>query len=183
MILTPERPRPVAEVVRLHLVLALLLFIVGWAGQGALQGFLPSLGGDAGGDAVTVASTAEETAHILRNNTLFFLLVSVMPVVNVVLFAPQFLMVGSHGHTLAGMPASAQWELLYRHTALETVALMLSIAVSYLFFFAVRAYSLSPDGDKHLLAARIRRATALYPVILAVTLVAALLEGSAVVHV
>ena len=170
------------EIIRFHLVIGLFAAILGWAGLGAFIALLPA-GTLSEAAPVTVAPGTDDLLHILGNNAGFFSLVCVLPIVNFLIFVPQFVFVGSHAHAIADLPAGAQFDLLYRHTALEIVALVLAIAVSYQLLFAVRAYLDAPGADRGVLLHRLRPALLTYPVILALTLVGALLEGNAVVHV
>lgn len=172
----------VREILSFHLVVALFAGILGWVGHGAVLALVPagSLAGTSGPIAVT--PTVDDLLHILVNNACFFVLVSVLPIVNFVMFVPQFLSVGSHAHAIADLPLLEQFELLYRHTALEVVALLLSIVASYRLLLAVQEYLAQEGRNRSTLVACVRRTARLYPVILALTGVGALLEGTAHVH-
>lgn len=179
------RPTAVREIVGAYAVLGLLLLWIGYAVQGFATGLLPEgfLPGSGSLDAARVDPTLAEGVRILLNNLLFFALVSVFPIINIVLFAPQFLMLGGNVHTISGMSFADQTTILFRHTIWEIAALLVSVAVSYLFLFALREYLSDSGADRGLLVRRIRTAAWGYPIIVALALVGAILEGSAVVHV
>lgn len=170
------------EIVRFHAVIGLFGALIGFIGYGAIVAWLPA-GTLPQTGTHTVAPTWNDLLHILGNNALFFLMVSVLPIVNSVIFVPQFVSIGGHAHAIAHLPASAQFDLLYRHTAFEIVALLVSIWVSYRLLFAIRAYLRDPAADRASLGRALRPLAVAYPLVLALTLVGALLEGNAVVHV
>lgn len=170
----------VAEILRFHVVLAFFVLVIGYVTHGAVSGALTPTMPTAPGGAVT--STSAETWYILGNNALFFLLVSLLPVVNIAFFVPQFFNVGGYIQLMSDLPFAAQFDMLYRHTALEVVALFVAMAISYSYLFALRDFTRAALPDKALLVRRLRTAALGYPIIMLFTVVGALLEGAAVVQ-
>ncbi|MCB0910784.1 MAG: hypothetical protein KDB60_04110 [Propionibacteriaceae bacterium] len=174
------RTRDLAEIGRGYVALAALASIAGFIAQDVLA---RTLFRDAGASApIEIASSAGETWFILGNNLAFFALVSVLPVVNILMVVVQFLSLGRLAFTVQELPLDAQVNLLYRHTVFEVVALGAAVAISYLALFAIRDYANSEVRDTRGLLRRLGFAARLYVLVLACTVVGALLEGGAVVH-
>lgn len=181
---SPRRGVPhLAEIGRFYVALALLAAMVGFVAQDWLSRTMFGAGDASGASSpIQVASDASETWFIFGNNLAFFGLVSVLPVVNLAMVVVQFLSLGRLAHTVRDLPVEAQVNLLYRHTVFEVVALGVAVTISYLAFFAVRDYADDSARDTRALLGRLGVAARLYLVVLACTLVGALLEGGAVVH-
>ena len=171
------RPVAVAEIVRAYVVGALLLGWVGYAAHGWLPAELTS--GTARG---SVAPTMAEGMWILGNNLGFFILVSLLPVINVLLVAPQFLSFGGNAFLIQELSFADRVALLYRHSIWEVAALLIAVAMSYALLFAMREYLDRATSDTSVLKVRLRLIAWGYPLILTLTVVGALLEGNAVVH-
>ncbi len=174
------RPDALVEVLRFHVALAVLSFAVGYMVPGALASPIPGISG--ANPAALEVSAPHATGMILANNLGFFLLVSLLPVLNVVTYCVQFFTIGALAQQIHQLPLQAQVDLLYRHTAFEIAALLLSLLVSYAFVLAAHEYVNQPVSDRALLGRRLLAGVRLYPLIFVLTLVGALLEGSAVVH-
>lgn len=181
--------RPLGEIVRFHLVLAAFLGGIGYLVSVMVAGQVAELGSATGGllgegpVGSTIASTGAETWGIATHNLAFFALVSILPVANIALVAPQFLALGSHAYVIKDLSWTIQVEMLYRHTVFEIFALMISVAISYLFLFAVRDFVVRTSLDRTRLRQELMRAARLYPAVVALTLLGAFLEGGAVVHI
>lgn len=173
------------EVMKAHVALAAFTFVVGLAlVHLAAVELVPGLSTLLQGNGtIQISSDHREFAFILRTNLLFFLLVSVLPVVNLLLVLPQFFMLGVTTGAMLNLPFNSQFDLLYRHASLEAVALLVSVALSYRMLFALRRFTDSPQRDLPVLGRDLRRLLPGYLLILAITLVAAILEGTAVVGV
>lgn len=169
----------VGEVMAFHVVCAAFLLIVGYVSHSSL---LSALGVETTPATGELASTAGETWFIVRNNGLFFLAVSLLPVLNLALFAPQFFNLGGYIYLIQGVPPSAQFDMLYRHTILEVMSLLVAVWVSYTLLFAIMDFTRSATADRALLRRRIKTAACGYPIIILLTVAGALLEGGAVVH-
>lgn len=169
------------EVVRGYLAVGACLFVLGFVAQGALQQLLPA--GSAVGGSVDVTGSLPDLLHILRSNVGFFIMVSLLPVLNSVVVGQQLFTLGATAHQIHQLPLATQFDLLYRHTALEMIALFMAVRISYVFFFTIREYLRSDGSSKATLAARLKSTIPLYLVVVLCTVVGALLEGTANVHV
>lgn len=175
--------RNLAEIGRFYAALAVLAVIAGYIAQDVLVRTLFHGTDHAASAPVRLASDSSETWFILGNNLAFFLVVSLLPVVNILMVIVQFASLGGLAFTIRDLPVDAQVDLLYRHTIFEVAALSVAVAISYLAFFAIKDYADSATRDTQGLLRRLRVAARLYLVVLVCTIVGALLEGSAVVHV
>lgn len=171
------------EVGRGYIALAALAAIIGFAAQEFLAGLLTAVPTGGNPSTFRVASDWTETWFIFANNAAFFLLVSLLPVVNLAMVAVQFFSLGRLVFLVRELPTDSQVGLLYRHTVFEIVALGAAVAISYLWLFAVREFSDSPERDVRRLGSTLRTAAWLYVPVIACALIGALLEGGAVVQI
>ncbi|MBK8461291.1 MAG: hypothetical protein WAS07_01325 [Micropruina sp.] len=132
---------------------------------------------------VQVSTGWDDLVHILLNNSGFFVLVSLLPGLNSVIVGPTLFILGTTAHQIRLLPWTAQFDVLYRHTAFELVALFLAVRISYIGYFAIREFVGSGSPDKTDLVARLRGLLPLYGVMLLCTVIGAILEGNVRVHV
>lgn len=166
----------VTEILRLHVVTIFVVACFGYVGFDLIQPLLERNGSHAG--VVNITAQSGDFSHILGNNLFFFTLVSLMPVINSLLIIPQFLMFGVHARAVANLPAESQFIILYRHSILEVCALLLSISISYYLLFGCREYMLEDSDSRGKLRAQLLALLRVYGVVVVITLLGAMLEGS-----
>lgn len=180
-----RRLATIPEIMRAHVSLSAFVFVLGLvlvhlATTELVPGLQEMLRGNG---SILIASDHHEFLFILKTNLLFFLLVSVLPVVNLLMALPQFFLLGVTTGAMLDLPWQTQVDLLYRHASLEAVALLVAVAMSYRLLFVLRRFSDAPVRDVRALMRDLRGLLPGYGIIVAITVSAAILEGSAVVGV
>lgn len=172
----------VAEILRLYAVIIFILVYFGYAGFNYIQLLLENSGNSSG--KVSVTAQSGDFFLILGNNLFFFTLVSLTPVINLLLIVPQFLMFGVHARVVIDLPIESQFIILYRHSVLEFCALIVSVLISYYLLFGCREYMHERSDDSGgKLRARFLVLLRIYGMVVVLTVLGALLEGSIGVHV
>jgi len=169
-----------AEVSRAYAAVGVCLFTLGAVTQAALATALAADARPAG--SVQVSSSIADVPHILGANLVFFLVVSLLPILNSVMVGQQLFVLGMLAYQIHGLPAAVQIDLLYRHTAFEVVALFAAVRISYIAYFGMRDYISREAQSRRDLAVRLRSVLPLYALIAVVTVIGALLEGHVYVH-
>jgi hypothetical protein len=136
------------------------------------------------GLASTIVSGEElGVTGIFFHNITFFIIVSLLPLIGSLIYAAQFFVLGGMVFAIHQERFGAQVVMLYRHAALESIAIILAVTISYMLLYAVKAYNESADErGRSELVRTLASTLSLYAVIVALTFAGALLEGSAVVH-
>ena len=134
-------------------------------------------------DLNTAADTAEKvravgSTMLFKNNILFFALTSVLPVLNILLVVVQFFQLGTTAYSIRGLSAGTQFVLLYRHTAFEIIALVLSVYISYRLLFMGLAYTQNQTVSKGFYKRSLKSVGIAYLFMTAATVIGALLEGN-----
>ncbi|MCL2482658.1 MAG: stage II sporulation protein M [Propionibacteriaceae bacterium] len=117
------------------------------------------------------------------HNLLLFTAISLLPVINSLITAVQFFMIGVIVSSIATMPFMLQVMMVYRHGLFEVTALLLAVTVSYILLFSLTQFSSSESRDITNLRRGMMLSLSLYSVIILLTLVGAILEGTVVVQV
>jgi len=172
------------EIMVAHLALAVFCSIVGyWAGAWIADKLASSaMGSVQQVGPIAISSSSLQMWGIFIHNIIFFLVVSLFPIVNSLVIAFQFLIIGAAAALIAEQPFSIQMTMLYRHTFLEIIALLITACISYVFLFSTRDFTKASVRNVREFANRLLLTIPLYGVIVVMTLAGAILEGSAVVH-
>lgn len=112
---------------------------------------------------------------IFANNIGFFSLVCILPFLNFIMYAIQFLAIGNNVFQIQALPFEIQANLLYRHALFEVMALSISIYVSYEIYNALYDYlhnSIKAGRKTYV------KIILSYVIIIILTLVGACLEGT-----
>lgn len=114
-------------------------------------------------------------AYFFKNNVLFFLLVSLTPFVNVILFVLQFINLGTTIQSIMNLSFENQFIFLYRHLFFEVIALFTAIIISYKLF----GYGKDLLNDRKVdWNKRCKKILILYMILVISTLLGAILEGT-----
>ena len=111
-----------------------------------------------------------------KHNLSFFMLMSVLPFINIIFFIFQFISLGSNINIASTLPFNTQFTILYRHLFFEVIALFTAIYISYIY------YNLSKNilKDKYInWKNELLFLGLLYNLIIICTLIGAVLEGNA----
>lgn len=114
--------------------------------------------------------------YFFENNITFFLIMSILPFINVPIFIVQMLVSGMHARLIADLPLSYQFEIFYRHFTLEYIALLISLNISGLLYGVLQKMhkyrDYKPKNDfLHIIL--------LYGIMVVLTIIVAVLEGGA----
>lgn len=110
-----------------------------------------------------------------KNNISFFLLVSIVPFFNCILFILQFISLGISIQSILHLPLKYQFVFLYRHLFFEIIALFTAIIISYKLF----QYSKYLLNDKNVdWKKKGKKIVILYLILIISTLIGAILEGT-----
>lgn len=167
----------VREIMKIHMQIALCFLIVGFVVQSIIQSTLNLEQYFVASKMVTINLTMHDLWNIFFNNILLFILISLTPIANSILFAVQFFMLGSLLKTAQLLSLDQQLTLLFRHTCFEILALFIAIYISYYLLLAILKYikDIISLKDIKFIALKI---TYYYCIIIACTFLGALLEAS-----
>lgn len=118
---------------------------------------------------------------LLKNNIIFFCVVSVFPVINLLFVVMQFFQLGTLIYSCKDMNIFLQFVLLYRHTFFEIIALFIAIYISYIILIVGKQYINDVSIDKVDYKKILRKIGFCYLIVVVATVIGALLEGN--VHV
>jgi hypothetical protein len=114
---------------------------------------------------------------IFLNNITFFSLVSFLPILNVIFLIVQFFNMGTYIYQIKDLSFLQQFTLLYRHSILEILALVISVYISYSLLKISNTY-LNHSVYDFPYQKRFKQIALAYGVVLILTLMGALLEGN-----
>lgn len=115
------------EVLYFHLILAFFCMIIGYSASNLFNENLSN-------DFMLSINTAQENPGIIfffTNNIRFFLMISILPFINLYLFIMQFLSIGFSISKIINISLLNQFFILYRHLFFEVIGIVLAILVSY----------------------------------------------------
>jgi hypothetical protein len=177
-------PSAVGDLLAGHVTLGGFFSAIGFVGAGALADSLPQGLVDAilEPSPFSVSLNGQEMWGILRHNLLFFLVVSLLPVVNAVFFAIQCVLLGVYAFLIANLSLAMQVEMFYRHAVFEVAALVLAVGISYTWLLAVNHFISAQVRDIPGLLGELRPVVLWAALLVAFVVLGALLEGSASVQ-
>lgn len=167
------------EIVFFYIVCSIACFIVGYMLFDIAE-FYHLLDQEVQLDAAQQINAVSSTM-LFKNNFLFFLTASIMPVINLLLVFIQFFHLGTFAYSIRELSAASQFQMLYRHTAFEIVGLMLAVSISYRLLFMGAAFTKNRSVPQNYYKNGFKKIAAAYAVMAVVTVIGALLEGN--VHV
>lgn len=132
------------------------------------------------------SSILKETAGsslIFKNNLLFFSVICIMPIVNIMIVIVQFFNLGSFIYICKGLSIELQFILLYRHTFFEIIAVFISVYISYLILLNGREYIEALNMVKGYYFKKVKYIGLLYLLVVILTCIGAVLEGNVIVPV
>jgi len=165
------------EIMFFNIILSMFAFIIGYAAFDILFNN-QILDFDVDADALSQISNTTSDMFF-KNNFLFFLAISFLPIINTIFLFLQFFRLGNYAFSIKSMTINEQFVLLYRHTIFEVFALILSVYISYRILFMVNAFTQNHTVDKkYYKKSFIKISTSIFLVFLS-TLIGAILEGNA----
>lgn len=114
--------------------------------------------------------------YFFKKNILFFLFISITPFINIFLTGIQFMQVGFMIAQIENMNFISQTTILYRHLIFEVVALFTAFLISFKYVQIIQSILKDQKCDKSRI---IKVISLLYIVIIIVTFIGAVLEGTA----
>lgn len=120
---------------------------------------------------------------IFKNNLLFFSLICIMPILNVMFTIIQFFNLGALVYMVKGISIESQIRLLYRHTIFEIIALLFSVYISYIVLLVGREYIKDKNISKAYYFNKIKHISLIYLIVVILSCIGALLEGNVIVPV
>lgn len=167
------------EIVSFHVVFAIFFGILGYisfsllADNNVLE--IKALINDY--DHVVAEQEKAGIIMIFLNNISFFSIVCVLPLINIIYLIVQFFNIGTYIYQIQELDLLQQFNLLYRHSIFEIVALIISIYISYSLLQMANTY-LKSTVDDFPYRRKFKKVAIAYVLILILTLVGALLEGN-----
>ena len=167
------------EIMIFYIALSLGMFIIGYIVD-ALCVDYNILELEMSADALNEIQNVE-TTMLLKNNFLFFSMVSILPVVNIYFVVTQFFQLGCFAYSCNDLSWYMQFILLYRHTFFEILGLYAAVYISYQGLFSGNKFIKNIPVESGYYKGTIKKIIITYLFIFIVTLIGALLEGN--VHV
>lgn len=120
------------DIMYFHIIISILFFIIGFYISDVIYQNIANVG-------ITTNSLLNSEhsnpgiMFFFKNNIRFFLLVSIMPFINILFFSMQFINLGTSVQSMMDLNLSLdiQFQMLYRHGVFEIIALFLAILISY----------------------------------------------------
>lgn len=144
------------ETVRFYVVTGLFIGFVGYITRGAISSALSHTISPGPAGSITVATNAGNIENILINNLIILLIVSVLPVINFVIFAVQGTLFSLTVSSISRLAPEQQFLLFYRHAVFEVFGLIIAVAISYRWLFLVRSYLNSSAPPRRQLSPQLR---------------------------
>lgn len=162
------------EILYFHFILAFFCIIIGFYANEFINGtvndnFTPNL---------VNMNDNPGILFFFKNNIMFFLIISIIPLINLYFFSVQFLSIGYSINNIINLSLSLQINILYRHLIFEIIAILLSILISYRYILVGRRLlkDIKINWKKEVKIMGI-----LYLLIFIFTLIGAVLEGTSYV--
>lgn len=114
---------------------------------------------------------------LLKNNLSFFLIISILPIINILFVITQFGKLGVLVFNCKDMSFNMSFLILYRHTFFEIIALFIAIYISCNIFVYGKKYIDTEKSDEDSYKNILIRIGISYLVMAIITIIGAYLEG------